>query len=122
MNAAVQRSRWQIFALGAAMMAVTAAVASGRLPRWLRIVLVFGLVILAGGGGFYAYRYATQPTMLTIAAGSLDGDAPRIMSEIATRLASTGASVRLKVIDKGNVAEATNRAEGATSAPHQLTK
>jgi len=94
-------------ALGAAMMAVIAAIASGRLPRWLRIVLVVGLVILAGGGGFYAYRYATQPKTLTIAAGSLDGDAPRIMSEIATRLASTGAPVRLKVIDKGNVAEAT---------------
>ena len=62
MDEAAQQSRWQIFAIGAAIMVVVAAIASGRLPRWLRIVLVFGLVVLACGAGFYAYRYATQPT------------------------------------------------------------
>ena len=76
MDATAQRRQWQIFAIGAAFMAVIVAIASGRLPRWLRIVLVLGLVILACGGGLYAYRYATHATTLTIAAGSLDGDAP----------------------------------------------
>jgi hypothetical protein len=53
---------------------VTVAVASGRLPRWLRIVLVLSLAVVAIGAGFYAYRYVTRPTTLTIAAGSLDSD------------------------------------------------
>jgi TRAP transporter TAXI family solute receptor len=101
------RSQWQLVAIGAALMATVVAVASGRLPRWLRVVLVLGLAILACGAALYAYRYTTRPATLTIAAGSLDGDAPRLLSEIATRLASTDAPVRLKVLDKGTMVEAT---------------
>ena len=103
---AMQRSQWQIVAIGAALMAVAAAIATGRLPRWLRVTLVLGLAMLACGGAFYAYRYATQPTTLKVAAGSLEGDAPQLMSAIAARLASTGAPVRLKVLDEGTVVEA----------------
>jgi len=76
------------------------------LPRWLRVVLVLGLLVLASGGGLYAYRYVSRPTTLTVAAGSFDGDAPQLMSTIAARLASTNAPVRLKVLDTGTAVEA----------------
>lgn len=102
----MQREQLQTIAIGAGLVAVIVAIATGRLPRWLRVTLVLGLAILAAGGGLYAYRYYTHPTTLTVAAGSLDGDAPRLMSAIATRLASTSAPVRLKVIDKGTAVEA----------------
>src|SRR5215510_12557412 len=82
------------------------AVLSGRLPRWLRIVLVLSLGILAAGAGLFGYRYITQPTTLTIAAGSLDGDVPRIMSAMAQRMASTNAPIRLKVVEKATSSEA----------------
>src|SRR4051794_13939453 len=82
------------------------AIHSGRLPRWLRVALVLGLVVLAGGTGLFAYRQANQPKTLTIAAGSLDGYVPRFMSAVAARMAATNAPVRLKVIDKGNTLEA----------------
>jgi TRAP-type uncharacterized transport system substrate-binding protein len=102
----MQRRRLQTIALGAGLTAVAMAIATGRSPRWLRIVLVAGLAILTAGSGLYAYRYATHPTTLTLAAGSADGEAVRLMSVIAARLASTGAPVRLQVIDKGNALEA----------------
>ena len=60
---------------------------------------MLSLGILAAGAGLFGYRYITQPTTLTIAAGSLDGDVPRIMSAIAARMASTNAPVRLKVVE-----------------------
>ena len=85
---------------------VAVAVASRRLPRWLRIVLVLGLAIVAIGAGFYAYRYVMRPTTLTIAAGALDDDVSRILSAMALRMASAKAPVRLKVIEKGTAAEA----------------
>jgi len=102
----MQRSQWQSMAIVAALATVLIAVASGRLPRWLRVTLVLGLLFLAGGGGLFAYRYFTHPTTLTVAAGSFDGDAVKLMSTIATRLASNGSPVRLNIVDKGNVLEA----------------
>jgi TRAP transporter TAXI family solute receptor len=102
----LERSQYETVAVGAGLLAVIAAIASGRLPRWLRIVLIGGLVILACGIGLFAYRYATQPTTLTVAAGSLDGDAPRFMSAFAVRLAATNAPIRLKVVDTGTALEA----------------
>lgn len=102
----MQQEQLQTIAVGAGLTAVVVAILSGRLPRWLRILLVLGLAILAAGGGLYAYRYATHPTTLTLAAGSGDGEAVRLMSAIAARLAATGAPVRLQVVDKGNALEA----------------
>ena len=87
-------------------MAVVAAIVTGRLPRWLRIALVLGLAVLAFGGGLYVYRYATHPTTLTVAVGSLDANAVQLMSAIATRMASNGSPVRLKVLAKGIALEA----------------
>lgn len=93
-------------AIGAAVIAALAAVATGRLPRWLRIAVVFALAVLVACSGLFAYRYFTTPRTLTLAAGSADGDMTRLMSAIAARMAATGTPVRLKVIDKGTVLEA----------------
>jgi hypothetical protein len=52
-------------------------------PRWLRMVLVVAVVILLAGSVAFAYRWYSRPTKLTIAVGSLDGEAARIISAIA---------------------------------------
>jgi TRAP transporter TAXI family solute receptor len=77
------------------------------LPRWLRVALVVGILILAGGAGFFAYRYVTRPVALTVAAGSVDGEAVHLMSAIASRLVATKSPIRLKVVDKGTALEAS---------------
>jgi hypothetical protein len=50
-------------------------VARMKLPAWFRIVLVASAVILVAGAGFLSYRWYIRPTTLTIAVGSLDGEA-----------------------------------------------
>jgi TRAP-type uncharacterized transport system substrate-binding protein len=77
-----------------------------RLPLWLRAVSLAGIAIVAIGASLLAYRYYTRPVTLTIAAGSIDGEAVEAMSAIASRLVSTKAEVRFKVIDSGNAIEA----------------
>ena len=72
-----------------------------RLPLWLRVVLLAGLVLLGTGAGLFAYRYYKHPTTLTVAVGSIDGEAAKAMSAVASRLVSIDASVRLKIIDTG---------------------
>src|SRR5262245_24836100 len=93
----MQREHYQQIAIGAVLLAVVAAITSGRLPRWLRATLVVALLALAAGAGLFAYRYVTNPVTLTIAAGSLDGDVPRFMAALASRMSSSDAGVRLKV-------------------------
>jgi len=102
----MEREQYQQIAVGAGLLAVVVAITTGRLPRWLRITLVIALAALAGGAGLFAYRYISNPTTLTVAAGSLDGDVPRIMAALASRMASTNSAVRLKVIEKGTALEA----------------
>src|SRR5215468_4428007 len=70
-----------------------------RLPIWLRIVVVLGLAVLATGAGLFAYRWYVRPVTLSIAVGSLDGDAPKIVSALASRLAVNNAPVRLKIVE-----------------------
>jgi TRAP-type uncharacterized transport system substrate-binding protein len=70
-----------------------------KLPRWTRAVLLIGAVVLATGAGLFAYRYFTRPITLTIAVGSIDGEAAKLMSAMASQFALTSAPVRLKVID-----------------------
>jgi TRAP-type uncharacterized transport system substrate-binding protein len=77
-----------------------------NLPLWLRFVLLVGVVGLVSGASLIAYRYYTRPVTLSVAVGSLDGEATKAMSAIASRLASTNAPVRLKVIDSGTALEA----------------
>jgi len=80
--------------------------ASPNLPIWLRLVLLVGAIGLASGASLLAYRYYTYPVTLSVAVGSIDGEAAKAMSAIASRLASDSAPVRLKVIDSGTALEA----------------
>ncbi len=72
-----------------AFMAGFAALATGRLPRWLRVTLIFSLASLACAAGLAVYRYATHPAALTVATGFIDGDATRLMSAVAAWAMST---------------------------------
>ena len=74
---------------------------SFRLPLWLRFVLIAGVAVLASGAGLFAYRYYTYPVTLTVAVGSIDGEAAKAMSAIASKLVSINAPVRLTVMDTG---------------------
>jgi TRAP-type uncharacterized transport system substrate-binding protein len=77
-----------------------------NLPLWLRFVLVLGVVGLASGASLIAYRYYSRPVTLSVAVGSIDGEAAKAFSAIASQLVSTNAPVRLKVIDSGTALEA----------------
>jgi TRAP-type uncharacterized transport system substrate-binding protein len=77
-----------------------------RLSLWRRIVLLAGVVVVVTGGSLLGYRYYTRPVTLTIAVGSIDGEAAKAMSAIASRLVSIGAPVRLSVVDAGTALEA----------------
>jgi TRAP-type uncharacterized transport system substrate-binding protein len=68
--------------------------------------LLAGVVVLVMGASLLGYRYYTRPVTLTVAVGSIDGEAAKAMSTIASRLVSTNAAVRLKVIDSGTALEA----------------
>src|SRR6266436_5736488 len=81
-------------------------VTSIRLPLWLRLVLLAGVALLAAGAGLSGYRYFARPVTLTVAVGSIDGEAAKAMSAIASQLVSTNAPVRLKVLDSGTALEA----------------
>ena len=76
-----------------------------RIPVWLRIVSLLGVVILVTGGSLLAYRWYAHAVTLTLAVGSIDGEAAKAMSALASQLVSTGAAVRLKVIDTGTALE-----------------
>ncbi len=77
-----------------------------RMPSWLRMALVAGAVVLATGAALFGYRWYARPTTLTIAVGSLDGEATRLMSALASRLAAANAPVRLKLVETASALEA----------------
>ena len=81
---------------------------SPNFPLWLRFVLLVGAVGLAAGASLFAYRYYTRPITLSVAVGSIDGEAAKMMSAMASRLVTTNAPVRLKVVDSGTALEAAN--------------
>ena len=62
----MQRAQYQQIAIGAGLLAVVVAIATGRLPRWLRVMLVIALAALAGGAGLFAYRYVQIPPRLPL--------------------------------------------------------
>ena len=76
-----------------------------RMPLWLRVVSLFGVIILVTGASLLAYRWYAHPVTRTLAVGSIDGEGAKAMSEMASQLVSDGASVRLKVIDTGTALE-----------------
>jgi TRAP-type uncharacterized transport system substrate-binding protein len=73
---------------------------------WLRIVLPVIVAVLGTGAGVLAYHYYKHPAALTVAVGSIDGEAARAMTVIANRLVSDNAPVRLTIVDTGTVVEA----------------
>ncbi|MCC8943595.1 C4-dicarboxylate ABC transporter substrate-binding protein [Bradyrhizobium sp. Arg62] len=77
-----------------------------KVPFWLRFVSLLGVILLCTAAGLYGYRWYNRPVTLTLAVGSIDGEAASAMSMIANQLASDGASVRLKVVDTGTAIEA----------------
>src|SRR6201982_1496442 len=81
---------------------------STKLPLWLRFFLLIGVAVFAAGAGLLAYRYYTRPATLTVAVGSIDGEAAKAMSAIAGEFVSTNAPARLKVIDTDTALEAAN--------------
>ena len=78
---------------------------STKMPFWLRATSLLGVVVFCTGAGLLGYRWFTYPVTLTVAAGSADGEAAKAMSAIASQLVTDGSSVRLKVVDTGNVVE-----------------
>jgi TRAP-type uncharacterized transport system substrate-binding protein len=78
------------------------------MPSWLRMVLVAGAVVLVTGAGLFGYRWYSRPTTLTIAVGSLDGEATKLMSALASRLAAANAPVRLKLVETTSALEAAD--------------
>jgi hypothetical protein len=82
--------------------------ASIAMPRWLRLLIVAGVVVVVTGAGLFAYRWYSRPTTLTIAVGSLDGEAPKLVSAPASRLAATNVPVRLKLIETTSALEAAD--------------
>lgn len=82
--------------------------ASIAMSTWLRIVLVAGVVVLVAGGGLFGYRWYSRPTTLTIAVGSLDGEATKLVSALASRLAATKAQVRLNLVETTSALDAAD--------------
>src|SRR5580704_1591514 len=79
---------------------------STKLPLWLRFFLLISVAVFAAGAGLLAYRYYTRPATLSVAVGSIDGEAAKLMSAMASEFVSTNAPLRLKVIDSGTALEA----------------
>ena len=78
---------------------------SAKLPVWQRIAVVAALAILAAAVSMFAYRWYVRPTTLSVAVGSLDGEAPKIAAALASRLAEIKAPVRLKIVPTANAIE-----------------
>ena len=86
------------------------------LPTWLRIVVVAAAVLLVAGASIFGYRWYFRPTTLTIAAGSLDGEATKLVSALASRLAATNARVRLNLVETTSALEAADLFSSNTSS------
>jgi TRAP-type uncharacterized transport system substrate-binding protein len=75
-------------------------------PFWVRAIMLAGVVCVLAGAGLISYRLYAQPRTLTIAVGSLDGEAKQVASLIASHLTATDARIRLKVENAGSVLDA----------------
>jgi TRAP-type uncharacterized transport system substrate-binding protein len=76
------------------------------LPVWVRAVLLAGVVCLVAGAALISYRLSQRPTILTVAVGSLDGEARQSASLIAGHFATIGSPIRLRIENAGNVLDA----------------
>lgn len=77
-------------------------------PTWMRVTLIAGILILIAGASLFAWRWYSRPTTLTVAVGSLDGEASRLMTAIARNLAQVNAPVRFNMIETGSAIGAAN--------------
>jgi TRAP-type uncharacterized transport system substrate-binding protein len=77
-----------------------------KFPTWLRVTLVAGIVILVAGASLFAWRWYSRPTTLTIAVGSFDGEASRVVAALAGKLAQQKAPVRLNVVETDSAVDA----------------
>jgi len=73
----------------------------------LRVTIVGLLTAAVVGGGWFCYRYFAKPVYLTVAAGSADGEALAPISAVSARLTASNAQIRLKVVDTGTSAKAS---------------
>src|SRR3954466_3967675 len=80
-----------------------------KMPIWLRSFIVASAVVLVVGAGLFGYRWYSRPTTLTIAVGSLDGEAARLVSALASRLAVVNAPVRLRLVETTNAVDAAEQ-------------
>ena len=76
------------------------------LPLWVRAILLAGVFCIVAGVALISYRFYQRPTTLTVAVGSFDGEAQKIASIVAGRLAMTDSPVRLRVDNSGNALDA----------------
>jgi TRAP-type uncharacterized transport system substrate-binding protein len=86
-----------------------------RWPRRLRIVLVVAATTIVLGAALFAYREFARPVVLTVAAGSIDGEALSSISAISSRLASSGSHIRLKAVASGTSLKAARMLTTAES-------
>jgi TRAP-type uncharacterized transport system substrate-binding protein len=86
-----------------------------NLPRWLRIAVVGVATAAIIGGGWFVYRHFTKSVILTVATGSSDGEAQLLTSAISARLTASGAHVRLKVVNAGTSAGASEMLAGGSA-------
>jgi TRAP-type uncharacterized transport system substrate-binding protein len=79
-----------------------------KLPPWLRITLVAGIAVLIAGASLFAWRWYSRPTTLTIAVGSFDGEASKVVSALASKLAQQKAPVRFSLVETGSALDAAD--------------
>jgi TRAP-type uncharacterized transport system substrate-binding protein len=79
-----------------------------KLPPWLRITLVAGILVLIAGTGLLGWRWYVRPATLTIAVGSFDGEASKVVSALASKLAQQQAPVRLSLVEKASALDAAD--------------
>jgi TRAP-type uncharacterized transport system substrate-binding protein len=78
-----------------------------RWPRWLRLTIVGAVTAGVITAGWLSYRHFAKPIVLTVAAGSVDGEALALISAVAARLTASNAHVRLRVVDSNTSAGAS---------------
>jgi|GEM_PF-495873 len=91
----------------AGLAATLVAIATAQSHRWVRVTLVLLAFVLAGTATYLTYRYVSKPKVLTVAVGSVDGDVSKIMNAVAARMADNNSPVRLKIVDKSTITEAS---------------
>ena len=79
-----------------------------KLPPWLRLTLLAGIVVLIAGASLFGWRWYSRATTLTIAVGSFDGEASRVVAALAGKLAQQKAPVRLSLVESGTALDAAN--------------